>query len=428
MSLLSRALAGADRRARQFYGVGTVVGRGESELATIGQSYSGRHVTEHTAMELVPVYSAVSLLAGAVGSLPLMVYRRNADDSRERASGHWLWRLLHDRPNPAMAADELWEIVTAQLLLWGNAFLLKVDHPVYPVGELWPLRPERVQVGVDDQSGDRFFRVEGFDGVLTPDDILHIRFLGTNGLVGLSPIQQARQMISGSLDQEEFLGRFYANNAHPGGVLVHPNELSREAKANLRADWKAVHGGVRRAGELAILEEGMEWKPTGMPLDDAQFIETARFNLLQVALLFRIPPKMLGAATGDSLTYTSSEWESLDFARWSLRRILVRIEGALMRDPQLFPGRKMYPEFLVEAMLRGTSKERAEFYAQALNPDTGWMRRDEVRALENLEPDPVTEEVTGEPVTDPEPRQLPSGDDFDPSLLLTDRTPNGARN
>ena len=334
-------------------------------------------------MRLVPVYSGVSLLAGAVGSMPLIVYKRQGK-GRERATGNWMWQLLHVQPNAEMAADELWEIVTAHLLLWGNAFLMKVGHPVYPIGELWPIRPNRVQVGVDADTGERYYVLDGKDRY-TNADILHIRGLGTDGVVGLSPIQQARQMLAGAMEQEEYLGRFYANNAHPGGVLQHPNKLSNEAATRLKASWKAAHGGAKRAGEVAVLEEGLTWQSTGMPLEDAQFIETARFSLLQVALLLRLPPKMMGASTGDSLTYTSSEWESLDFVRWSLRRLLVRIEGSLMRDTDLFPqSRKFYPEFLIEAILRGTSKERAEFYEKALDPKTGWMVREEVRHLENL--------------------------------------------
>lgn len=399
MSLLGRAL-GRETRSNLATPSWDLV-----EALTGGGSYSGRSVSIDNSLQLVPVYSAVSLLSSAVGALPLMVYRR-LENGRERATNHWMWGLLHDQPNPAMAADEMWELVTAHLLLWGNAYIFKVGHPIYPVGELWPVRPSRVQVEIDRETGERVFWVDGRDRY-TANEILHIRYLGTDGVVGLSPVQQARQMLGASADQEEFLGQLYANSANPGGVLSHPQRLSDQAAERLKERWKQLHGGVAKAGEVAVLEEGMTWQSTGMPLADAQFIETRKFDLLQTALLFRVPPKMLGASTGDSLTYTSSEWESLDFVRWSLRHILVRIEQSLLRDPDLFiQGRRFYPEFLVEAMLRGTSKERAEFYQVALDPDKGWMRRDEVRELENLEPEPEPKDppVDGTVVEDdPEP-------------------------
>lgn len=410
MSLLSRAL-GREERA--------TLSQPSSQLveALVGDaSYSGRSVGVDSSLNLVPVYSGVSLLAGAVGALPLMVYRR-LEHGRERATNHWMWGLLHEQPNPVMAADEMWELVTGHLLLWGNAFIFKIGHPVYPVGELWPIRPSRVQVEIDRETGDRVYWVDGKDKY-SDNDILHIRFLGTDGVVGLSPVQQARQMLGAQMEQQEFAGRFWANSTNLGGVLKHPNRISDEALRHIRDSWQHHHGGVRNAGKPAILEEGMTWETTGMPLEDAQFIESRRFSLLETALMLRVPPKMLGASTGDSLTYTSSEWESLDFVRWSLRRILVRIEQSLLRDPDLFPqGRRFYPEFLVEAMLRGTSKERAEFYQYALNSETGWMRRDEVRELENLEPEVGPDQTQDQPDEDQPALVLPAmPDDFEPSM------------
>lgn len=378
MSLLARVL-GTERRAAL-----NAPPQWLTDALAGGASYSGRAVTVESSMRLVPVYAATRLLAGAVGSLPLMVYRRTGE-GRERASNNWMWPLLHDQPNTVMAADELWELVTAHLLLWGNAFIGKIkNHPVYPVGELYPIRPDRVQVDVDKDTGDRTFLLDG-SSRHTDAEIIHIRFLGTDGVVGLSPIQQARQMLGTVADMEEFSGRFYGNNAWVSGTLTHPNHLSEDAGKRLKDSWRAAHGGVGKAGQTAILEEGMKYEGHTMPLEDAQFIETAQFNNLQVALLMGVPPKLLGAKAGDSLTYTSSEWEGLDFVRWSLRRILVRIEGSLRRDPDLFPQRqKFYPEFLTEALMRGTTKERFEAYQLALDPDKGWMERAEVRELENL--------------------------------------------
>lgn len=383
MSRLGRAVAGLEQRS----------GLAEPEAwltSALGAtpSYSGKSVTVDSAFQLVPVYSAVALLAGSIGSLPLVVYRR-LERGRERAGNHRMWRLLHVQPNEHMAADEVWELIGAHLLLWGNAFLGKIRDRNGLVSELWPLRPSRVQVGVD-EGGRRFFILDG-EGRYTAEDILHIRGLGTDGVVGLSPVQQARQALGAGMALEEFTGTFWANSASPGGVLSHPNRLSQPAADRLRAQWKHLHGGSARAGEVAVLEEGMEWKSTGMPLEDAQFIETQQFSNLQVAQLFRIPPYMLGAKSGDSLTYSNTESQGIDFVRWSLRRWLVRIEGALLRDPSLFvQGQRFYPEFLVDALLRADTKSRYEAYRIAI--EAGFLTVEEVRELENRNPIPQEEE------------------------------------
>lgn len=348
-----------------------------------GATYTGQAVTVDSSVSMVPVYSAVRLLAGSIGSLPLVVYRR-LPEGRERAQNHRTWRLLHDQPNPSMSADECWELVGGHLCLWGNAFLAKIRDSFGNVGELWPIRPSRVQVGVDDHG--RFFVLDGNPAErYTEEDILHIRAFGTDGVVGLSPVQQARQMLAGSMAMEEFTGRFWAGNAHPGGVLKHPNKLSPDAAQRLKAAWEAAHGGVSKAGQVAVLEEGMDWQSTGMPLEDAQFIETNKFNDLRVAQLFRVPPYMLGASSGDSLTYSNTEMQGIDFVRWSLRPWLVRIESSLLRDPSLFlQGQRFYPEFLIDGLLRSSTKDRYDAYGVGL--DKKFLTVDEVRDRENLPP------------------------------------------
>lgn len=409
MSFLGQALRGAERRS-------SLTAPSSALVEALGASggYGGRAVSVQSSLQLIPVYSAIQLLSGAVGSLPLMVYRR-LDEGRERATDHWMWRLLHDQPNPEMAADEVWALVTAHYYAWGNAFLAKVKYPgsVYPVDELWPIRPERVQVGVRD-DGTRYFVLDGKTGEpLGTDDILHIRNFGTDGIVGLSPIQQARAALGTVADMQDFSGNFWASGAVSAVVATHPNKLSDQAKENVRSSIKRKLGAAGGADPF-VLEEGMTIDTLTMPLGDAQFIEQRRLSLLDVALLFRVPPKMLGASTGDSLTYSTSEWESLDFVRWSLRSTLVRIESSLRRDTNLFlQGRRFYPEFLIDALLRGTSSERAAFYEKALDPAKGWLTRDEVRDLENLPPETAVqapdegEPVDGEPVLDEPP--VPDG-------------------
>lgn len=397
MSLLGRALRGAESRdvSGLAYPSATL-----TESLTGGRSYSGRPVGVDNSLTLVAVYSAVDLLSGQIGSLPLIVYRRLEGDGRERAQNHRAWTLLHDQPNPAMAADECWSLVSTHLLLWGNAFLAKVRDSLGIVRELWPIRPNRVVVGLDQQG--RYYLVD-VDGVKYREtDILHIRGLGTDGLVGLSPIQQARQMLAGAMEMEEFTGRFWGNGAMPTGVLTHPNSFKNPVAAKrIKDDFIGATSGTKR-GSLVVLEEGMDYKTVSLPLQDQQFLETMQFNNLQVALLFRVPPSKLGAKTGDSLTYTTTELEGIDFVTYSLRRWLVRIESSLQRDPSIFvQGQRFYSEFLADALMRGATKDRYDAYSVALDPAKGWMRRAEVRDREGLAPE--TPDQVPQPAPAPPP-------------------------
>lgn len=391
MAFLDALLRGAGAERRAVSGVSNPASWLLELLGPDGaETYSGKAVSVATATELVPVFSATSLLAGGVGSLPLITYRRQSGEGRERAGNHRMYRLLHDRPNELMAADELWEVVTAHLVLWGNSFLAKGRGDDGLVNELVPLSPDRVKVGTDRDGAPMYIytdTVTGREIRAGVGDVLHIRGLSFDGRVGISPIQAARQMIGNELARTHFQGAFWKNNARPGGILTHPSELSDKAERRLRKSWEAIQGGLANAGKTAILEEGMEWQALGLPLADAQFIEQAKFARSDIALLFRVPPHMLAAEIGSSMTYNTVEGQSLDFVRWSLRRWLTRIEGALKRDAAIFPqGGKFYAEFLVDALLRADSKTRGDFYAKALDPVRGWLVTDEVRAMENRNP------------------------------------------
>ena len=379
MSITSRLLNGLGIEERA-----TLANPPDSLLEAFGatSSYSGQTVSVDGSLALVPVFSAVSRIAGAVGSMPMLVYRRTTD-GRERADNHRTWKLLHSQPNPEMAADEFWELLTGHLLLWGNAFVGKLRGPMGLVDELWPIRPSRVQVGKR-EDGSRYFILDGKDEH-TEFDILHIRAFGTDGIVGLSPIQQARQQLGATLALEEFSGRFWDSSANPSGILVHPNRLSEEAAERIKARWRANHTGVRNAGGVAVLEEGMTWQSVGMPLEDAQFLETAKFSDVRVAQIFNLPPYMLGASSGDSLTYATTESQGIDFVRWTLNRWLTRIENSILRDEGIFrQGERIYPEFLREALLQADTKTRYEAYEVAVR--TGWLTNPEIRVKENLPP------------------------------------------
>ena len=351
-------------------------------------SFANQTVTPATATTLVPVWSAVSLLAGAVATLPLVVYREVEKDVggrqveiRERARDTRQWEILHDQPNEEMAADELWELVMVHLLLWGNAFVAKVPGGDGRVAELWPIRPERCQVGRI--RGEKVITVDGRP--YSERDILHIRGLGENGLIGLSPVQKARQMLGAGLAHQEFTGRFWANGTMVNGVLEHPNELTDTALTRLARTWRRRWSGVGNAGLVPILEEGMKYREIAMPLKDAQFIEQAKFGDLRVAQMFRVPPYMLGAEIGSSLTYSTTESQGIDFVRYSLARWLRRIEMSVRRDPEIMPpSLGLFGEFLVDALLRADTKTRYQTYRLGIL--NRFLYPNEARLAENREP------------------------------------------
>lgn len=333
-----------------------------------GGKLVGKPVTVDTALGLVPVYSAVSLISGAVATLPLIVYK--GDERQEKSKE---WRLLHDSPNPEMAADEVWEIIQSHLLLWGNAFLYKKKGGM-GVQELWPLSPRRVQVSRVD--GQRTFFVDGRP--FYEDDILHIRGLSEEGLLGYSPIQVAKQAIANALAQQTFVAEFLNDGGRPSVILKHPQELSPDAAKRLKASWQAVGNGG-----TAVLEEGIEVEKWTMSLNDAQFIEQQQFSDLRIAQMFNLPPSKLGAKSSDSLTYSTTEQQGQDFVTFTLNRWLTRIERSLARDAEVLPG-DLYAQFLVEGLLRADTKTRYDAYSVAIA--AGFMDINEVRERENLPP------------------------------------------
>ncbi|MEF8943622.1 MAG: phage portal protein [Desulfohalobiaceae bacterium] len=345
-------------------------------------SEAGVSVSTNTALQTSAVYAAVKVLSESVASLPCMVYRRLDSGGKERALRNPSYALLHDRPNNWQTAFEFWEMVTAMICLRGNAFLYKNKNGANQVRELLPLQPERVHVEqlpdwslVYWISGD----AGGPIGRFTTNDILHIRGMSLDGIMGVSPIAYQRNAIGMTVEAENYGARYFRNSAKPSGYLQHPQKLSQEAKERLRQEWERTHGG-KNQHKTAVLEEGLAFNPVTMNNQDSQFLETRRFQIEEIARIFRVPAVLLQHADKTS-TYASSEQFFLSFTKYTLMPWLRRIESAVNRN--LFsPGEKHFAEFLVDALERADAKTRSEFYASALQNE--WMTRNEVRERENL--------------------------------------------
>jgi HK97 family phage portal protein len=365
------------------------------------QTYSGETVSVERSLGLVPIYNAVSQIAGGVATLPLVVYRREGQ-FRKPAEDDAAWALLNEQPNPEMAADEFWELAASHIELWGNAFIWKVPDPDLQAvaGQLWVIAPRRVKVSRE-LDGSRGFWIEG--NKYTENEILHIRGLSLDGLVGYSPIQLHRNQIGITQAQERFQGSFLKNEGKPAVLLKHPNKLSPEAAERLKSNWESI-----KSGGTAVLEEGIEPSPWTMPLEDAQFIEQMEFSDKRVAQMFLVPPGRLGTKSGDSLTYKTTESENLQFVTYTLQRRLKRIESALGRDRAIITSPELSCEFLVDGLLRADLKSRYEAYERAVK--SGFLTVDDVRAKENLlaldspnapELPPPEPEILPSPPTDP---------------------------
>ena len=346
------------------------------------ESAAGTSVTPEGSLQCSAVYAAVRVLAESVASLPCLVYRRLDVGGKDRSPNHAYYNLLHDRPNSWQTAFEFWEMVVTHLCLRGNAYIYKNKNGAGQVRELLPIYPDRVVVEQDPQW-NIYYTISSSDGriigTFLQQDILHIRGLSLDGIVGLNPIAYHRNAIGLAMETEQYGSRYFKNNARPSGVLKHPNKLSEEAQQRLKEAWNQAHSGNNQRN-TAILEEGMEWQQLSLSNEDGQFLDTRRFQIEEVARIFRVPAVLLQHADKTS-TYASSEQFFLSFTKYTLMPWLRRIESAL--NTHLFGNNsKHFAEFLIDALERADAKTRAEFYASALQNE--WMTGNEVRERENL--------------------------------------------
>ncbi len=344
-------------------------------------------VSPTNALAVADVFACVRCLADAAGSIPLVPYRKTAD-GRTRAEGR-LADLLR-RPSPATTTANLIGTAMAHLQLYGNAFLGKFRDADGRVEQLALLHPDRVTVELRD--GRVVYTVNdglGRQSELGVEDIVHVRGLSTDGLVGVSPVRACRVAMGLSASLAAHANHFFENGARPTGILRVPRFRDQVEEDAFAAEFSSNELGLRNAHKIAVVtgDEPLDFTQMTGPLDDLQFVEQRHLSTAEIARIFRVPPWMVGASSGDSMTYSNTESQALAFVTHSLRPWLVLIEQAISEDADLCPG-ALYVEFLLDALLRADSKTRSEVYAAALDPVTGWMTRDEVRRLENLEPDP----------------------------------------
>lgn len=361
----------------------------------MGGSTSGKNVTERSAMQMTAVYSCVRILAEAVAGLPLHLYRYNSDGGKEKAIDHPLYRLLHDEPNPEMSSFVFRETLMTHLLLWGNAYAQVIRNGKNEVVALYPLMPNKMSVDRDEngqlyytyyRGSDEAIKNKEFAVTLQPSDVLHIPGLGFDGLVGYSPIAMAKNAIGMAIACEEYGAKFFANGATPGGVLEHPSTIKDPQK--VRESWQAAFGGSSNSNKVAVLEEGMKYTPISISPEQAQFLETRKFQINEIARIFRVPPHMVGDLEKSS--FSNIEQQSLEFVKYTLDPWVIRWEQSIMRALLSNTEKKDYfVKFNLEGLLRGDYQSRMNGYA--IGRQNGWMSANDIRELENLDRIPAEE-------------------------------------
>lgn len=359
----------------------------------MGGSSAGKNVNERSAMQMTAVYSCVRILAEAVAGLPLHLYRYKEDGGKERAIDNNLYHLLHNEPNKEMSSFIFRETLMTHLLLWGNAYAQIIRNGKGEVVALYPLMPNKMQVDRDEngelyyiytRSSDEAKTMEGVTVYLTPRDVLHIPGLGFDGLVGYSPIAMAKNAIGLAIATEEYGAKFFANGAAPSGVLEHPGTIKDPSR--LRENWNSTFGGSANSGKVAVLEEGMKYTPISISPEQAQFLETRKFQIDEIARIFRVPPHMVGDLEKSS--FSNIEQQSLEFVKYTLDPWVIRWEQSLSRallneDEK----RKYFFKFNLEGLLRGDYESRMSGYAVARQ--NGWMSANDIRELENMDKIPA---------------------------------------
>lgn len=353
-----------------------------------GETESGEYVSDERAMRCAAVYACVRVLAESVAQLPLMLYRSREDGGKDRLVDHPLYRLLHYQPNLWQTSFEFREYAMAALLLRGNFYALKnMTGPPEraKLVELLPIHPAYVSTEQDERWRLRYtIRFPGKGAQEVPEgNILHVRGLSMDGVTGLSPISYMRESIGLSIAAEKHGARVFKNGARPGGVLTTPKTLSDEAFKRLKEEWQEAFSG-RNVHRTAILEEGTKWEKMGMTNEDAQYLETRKFQRSEIAGIFRVPAHLINDL--EKATFSNIEHQSQSFVSYSLTPWLVRFEQVFWRDLLTEQEKRdgLYVKFNVDGLLRGDAKSRAE--ALKIQREWGIINANEWRALEEMNP------------------------------------------
>lgn len=355
-------------------------------LFGIPASASGMSVTPETAMRVSAVHACVAVIAGTIATLPLHLYRRTKNGGKERATDHPLYSLLHDAPNELHTSCEFRDMMQAHLCLRGNAYARIIRDGAGRVTSLIPLHPDRVTVYRSGMVVSYLYRpIPGEPGdsgeYLAAHEVMHVRGLGPDGILGYSPIALARDAIGLSMATEGHGSKLFANGARPSGVLETPPGITDAQMKAMREHWEKMHAGVENSNRLAVLAGGMKYAGISMSNDEAQFLETRKFQVTDIARIFRVPPHKI--ADMAAATFSNIEHQSIEFVTDCIRPHAVRWEQRIAQA-LLTPNERgiYFAELSLDGLLRGDMKSRYEAYN--IGRTGGWLSPNDVRDMENL--------------------------------------------
>lgn len=349
-------------------------------------SFAGQVVTKETAMRVSAVYACVRLIAGSIASLPLPIYERTAQ-GRKAVPGHPMHWLLNEQPTPRFTSSTMWEYITKSVLLRGDGFAVIVRDRTGKVLELVPMDPDNVIV---ERNGNRLaYYVQqgdqrtGYD----QDDILHFPGFGFNGIRSMSVIQwAAKQSIGIAMASEEHSARFFSNGMSPSYAIKAPGKMSEEQVARLRQQVAEKAGGTANAHKPLVLTEGLDISNVAMSAVDGQLLESRKFQIIDIARAFGVPPHMIGANEVASSWGSGIEQMTLGYVKFTLSPYLTRWEQEINR--KLWTTPKNFVSFDLSGLLRGDDKARADYLRQAIggSQGPGWMTVNEARHQEYMLP------------------------------------------
>jgi HK97 family phage portal protein len=347
------------------------------------QSKAGVNVTEDTAIKVVAVFACVRLLSEQIASLPLHLYKKSKS-GKEKAYDHPLYTVLNDIPNPEQTAFEFWQMMMVNMLLTPDGFAEIVRDGAGNITELWPIPSNRVVVDRNPRTFELMYRVTFEDGTydtLYPENMLHVKGMRIARMQGYKPIELARELVGLSIAAEEFAGAYFANGAHPSGIIEYADKLKGEALTEYKKEMRGAWAGLGNKHRLMLLEAGSKFTKIVTPPNEAQMLETRKHEVIEAARFFNVPPHKI--MDMERATFNNIEELNTSFAQDTLVPWCIRIRQSVFKD-LLTPWerKKHFAEHNLGALMRGNMESRYTSYAVARN--WGWLNVNEIRELENM--------------------------------------------
>ena len=342
-------------------------------------NFTGKSVDSNSALGLSAVWGCTKVLSESIASLPLNIYERMADGDRLLADTHRLYFLLHNQPSKLYTSYTFIEYLVKSICLNGNGYAVINRDRNANIVSFTCINPTDVKIL--QEYGSLYYNIKGYDELIPAEDIIHVKNLTNDGILGMSPIQYAAESLGWGIALQTYGNTYFGNGGMPSGTLESDKVLTTEAVERLRQSWDKAYGGVDNANKVAVLEEGIQFKPVSISNESAQFLASRQWSISEIARWYRVPPHLIQDLSKSS--FNNIEMQSMEFIQYTLTPLLKRFEQEF--NSKVFKvneRNRFYVEFNVNGLLRGDAKTRADLYTKAIQ--WGWMSIHEVRRKENL--------------------------------------------